>query len=184
MHSNKRARETHDPVTVSYPNGSGLVIRYPFINGTHFASKISHFQDIAQCISTMHDAGIVHGDIRGFNMLHPHPEPVPGGMTKSCLIDLDLCGHQKTRTAILQAMQILCLTIVFLDLAGRIILWTRSTIGKILVRQCHCTKCPAGGTRRSPIYGKNFVSICIRKAWSILLPLMSLLRATATFQLN
>jgi hypothetical protein len=62
--SRKRPFGTHDPATVSYPNGLVLVIRYNLINGTHFASKISHFQDIAQCISTMHDAGIVHGDIR------------------------------------------------------------------------------------------------------------------------
>ena len=50
-------------------------------------SKVCHFQSIARCISEMHIANIVHGDIRGFNMLHPSPGV---GRTESELIDFDL----------------------------------------------------------------------------------------------
>jgi hypothetical protein len=80
------------PETVSYPRGSVQIIKYEFVNGTHFASRVSHFQQIARCIEDMHKAGIVHGDIRGFNMLHPHPGPGPGRIQQSRLIDFDLCG--------------------------------------------------------------------------------------------
>jgi hypothetical protein len=88
----KRPNGEDDPETVPYPRGSILVIKYKFINGTHFASRASHFQAISRCISAMHEAGIVHADIRGFNMLHPHPVPVDGGIKSSRLIDFDLCG--------------------------------------------------------------------------------------------
>jgi hypothetical protein len=84
----KRPNGAYAPNTVSYPKGSVLVIKYKFVRGTHFASRASHFQEIATCIKSMHKKGIVHADIRGFNMLHP----VPGGIEKSCLIDFDLCG--------------------------------------------------------------------------------------------
>jgi hypothetical protein len=85
---------------VSYPKGSVLVIKYKFVNGTHFASRASHFQAVAQQIASMHAAGIVHADIRGFNMLHPHPhtEPVHDGILKSRLIDFDLCGSSRIDT--------------------------------------------------------------------------------------
>ena len=81
---------------VAYPDGSALIISYNFINGTPVASKASHFQSIARCISEMHLANIVHGDIRGFNMLHPTPG---GGITESMLIDFDLTSlsHEEDR---------------------------------------------------------------------------------------
>ena len=88
----KRSYGEDDPNTVSYPRGSVIVIKYKFVDGTHIASKVSHFREIAYCISCMHQAGIVHGDIRGFNMLHPHPEYKETGITKSQLIDFDLFG--------------------------------------------------------------------------------------------
>jgi tRNA A-37 threonylcarbamoyl transferase component Bud32 len=74
--------------------GSVLGIKHKFVRGTHSASKVSHFQEVARCITSMHEAGIVHGDIRCFNMLRPHPnsDPVPDRITRSCLIDFDLCG--------------------------------------------------------------------------------------------
>ena len=77
-----------------YPKGSILVIEYKFQNGTHYASRVSHFLDIAIAISGMHECEIVHGDIRGLNMLHPHPKPLPEaeGITKSILIDFDFSG--------------------------------------------------------------------------------------------
>ena len=82
-------------VAVPYGKGSVCVIRYRRVNGTHIASKVSHFRDIARCISEMHHAGIVHGDIRGFNMLHPHPHAVEtrGAISTSCLIDFDFSGN-------------------------------------------------------------------------------------------
>mmetsp|Transcript_14797 Transcript_14797/g.37254 ORF Transcript_14797/g.37254 Transcript_14797/m.37254 type:complete len:558 (-) Transcript_14797:822-2495(-) len=78
-----------------YPKGSILVIEYKFQNGTHYASRVSHFLDIAIAISGMHKCDIVHGDIRGLNMLHPHPTPLPEaeGITKSILIDFDFSGE-------------------------------------------------------------------------------------------
>jgi len=90
----KRERDSDPPTNVAYPRGSVVVIKYKFVAGTHFASKVSHFQQVARCITSMHEADIVHGDIRGFNMLHPHPSPntVSDAITRSCLIDFDLCG--------------------------------------------------------------------------------------------
>ena len=103
----KRARgsdsqKSHDsdspkfPSHTAYPRGSVLVIKYKHVKGTHYASRVSHFRDIADCISEMHAENTVHGDIRGFNMLHPYPpadnEEHKGGICKSLLIDFDLSG--------------------------------------------------------------------------------------------
>jgi hypothetical protein len=77
-----------DTKSVPYPRGSMLIIKYPLVKGTHFASKASNFQEIAACIASMHAVGLVHGDIRGFNILHP----VEGGIETSRLIDFDLSG--------------------------------------------------------------------------------------------
>jgi tRNA A-37 threonylcarbamoyl transferase component Bud32 len=79
--------------------GSVRIIRYKFVNGTHIASKVSHFHSIANCIKEMHQTGFMHGDVRGFNMLHPHPQHVAGqpsaGIKKSLLIDFDLSCKSK-----------------------------------------------------------------------------------------
>ena len=96
-------KRKHSPLLTPYPKGSILVIEYNFVNGTHYASRASHFRDIVERIFEMHnysekgeqgEQGLVHGDIRGFNMLHPHPEDneVEGGIKKSLLIDFDLSG--------------------------------------------------------------------------------------------
>lgn len=74
-----------------YPRGSVCIITYKFVNGTHYASRASHFLDIAKSIEAMHKEGVVHGDIRGFNMLHPHPD-AGIGKKESVLIDFDLSG--------------------------------------------------------------------------------------------
>eukprot|EP00980_Cylindrotheca_fusiformis_P019723 scaffold6894_cov73-Cylindrotheca_fusiformis.AAC.2 len=85
------------PDIVGYPKGSVLVIRYKYLEGTHFASKASHFEQVAKFIASMHKDGIIHGDVRGFNMLHPHPEPKQaGGIKQSRLIDFDLSGPSGT----------------------------------------------------------------------------------------
>jgi hypothetical protein len=94
----KRARDSDSPKSqshTSYPNGSVLVIKYAYVKGTHFASRVSHFLDIARCISEMHGENMVHGDVRGFNMLHPYPadsEEFKDGIEHSLLIDFDLSG--------------------------------------------------------------------------------------------
>jgi hypothetical protein len=88
----ERGDDNSPPKTVAYPRGSVRIIKYKFVNGTHFASKVSHFLQIAKCIEDMHKAGIIHGDVRGFNMLHPHPKFVVGQIEMSLLIDFDLCG--------------------------------------------------------------------------------------------
>jgi hypothetical protein len=95
----KRARDSDSPKFLShtaYPRGSVLVIKYKHVRGTHYASRVSHFRDIAVCISEMHAENTVHGDIRGFNMLHPYPpadnKEHKGGISKSLLIDFDLSG--------------------------------------------------------------------------------------------
>eukprot|EP00980_Cylindrotheca_fusiformis_P019395 scaffold6663_cov92-Cylindrotheca_fusiformis.AAC.3 len=80
---------------VPYPKGSVVVIRYDYLDGTHFASKASHFQQIAESLAAMHEADIIHGDVRGFNMLHPHPNPKDGQIIKSRLIDFDLSGSSQ-----------------------------------------------------------------------------------------
>jgi hypothetical protein len=80
-------------LSASYPKGSVLVLKYDFVNGGHFASKVSHFQAVAKCITSMHEAGILHSDVRGFNMLHP-VDGVHGGISTSRLIDFDLCGER------------------------------------------------------------------------------------------
>lgn len=85
--ANEIEYERHTP----YCKGSILVIEYEYQNGTHYASRVSHFLDIAVAISEMHECNIVHGDICGFNMLHPHPEAE--GITNSILIDFDLSGE-------------------------------------------------------------------------------------------
>eukprot|EP00978_Attheya_sp_CCMP212_P019115 scaffold53159_cov34-Attheya_sp.AAC.1 len=94
----KRGRGDDSPKIVLYPKGSVLVIKYDFVNGTHFASRVSHFEAIAEWITKMHKDGIIHGDIRGFNMLHPHPKSVPGGIEESLLIDFaTFAVHQTIR---------------------------------------------------------------------------------------
>ena len=97
-------REDGSAVSVlPYGNGSARIIMYNRVDGTHIASKVSHFYDIARSISDMHRAGFVHGDIRGFNMLHPHAVTHPQeqgqgsvavGISTSCLIDFDFSGRQ------------------------------------------------------------------------------------------
>jgi hypothetical protein len=73
-----------------YGKGAIVIIRYDYQDGIHVASKVSHFRDIAKIIETMHDSDFVHGDVRGFNMLHPHSEESLNGLKRSCLIDFDL----------------------------------------------------------------------------------------------
>eukprot|EP00980_Cylindrotheca_fusiformis_P022459 scaffold9316_cov90-Cylindrotheca_fusiformis.AAC.1 len=90
--SSKRQKVESGWERVPYPKGSVLVIRYKYLEGTHFAWKASHFEQIANCIASMHKDGIIHGDVRGFNMLHPHPEPKEGGIDQSRLIDFDFSG--------------------------------------------------------------------------------------------
>ena len=85
----KRYRGEDYDLTVSYPKGTVLVLRYGFVKGSHIATKASDFKAIAECIKSMHAVNIVHSDIRGFNMLHP----VSGGIQVSRLIDFDLCGQ-------------------------------------------------------------------------------------------
>ena len=79
----------------AYPKGSICIIKYKRVNGTHYASQASHFLDIATCISEMHERDIVHGDIRGFNMLHPYSRDknITDGIKKSLLIDFDFSGQ-------------------------------------------------------------------------------------------
>ena len=95
----KRPHDSDSPKYLSqteYPRGSVLVIKYKYVKGTHYASRVSHFREIACCISEMHGEDTVHGDIRGFNMLHPYPptdnEEHNGGISESLLIDFDLSG--------------------------------------------------------------------------------------------
>jgi len=107
---NKKRRRSGDPApsSVPYPQGSVRIIKYNYLHGTHYASKVSDFLAIAECISKMHKAGFVHGDVRGFNMLHPirnTAQPVdpndtqPAGsndtqsIKTSMIIDFDLCGR-------------------------------------------------------------------------------------------
>ena len=97
-HRKKKQKVTPSTAKTPYPWGSVRIIQYNYINGTHVASKVSHFRQIAEAIRKMHENGYVHGDIRGFNMLHPHPLPKDGenenGITESRLIDFDFSGKE------------------------------------------------------------------------------------------
>ena len=93
----KRGRgsnSTHGSSTVPYPKGSVRIIKYSYLHGTHFASKVSDFLNIAYAIAEMHKADIIHGDIRGFNMLHPIAGD-SNSLERSKIIDFDLCGTTK-----------------------------------------------------------------------------------------
>eukprot|EP00980_Cylindrotheca_fusiformis_P026312 scaffold15807_cov124-Cylindrotheca_fusiformis.AAC.1 len=48
-----------------------VVIKYDYADGSQFASNASHFLQIAKFVTSMHKAGIIHGEVRGFNVLHP-----------------------------------------------------------------------------------------------------------------
>jgi hypothetical protein len=65
-------------------NGDFLVIRVPFWEGTHDASNPSDLTPIVQFLQNLHAQGLVHGDIRCFNIVFN------GGEGK--LIDFDFGG--------------------------------------------------------------------------------------------
>jgi hypothetical protein len=60
--------------------------RYPFIDGSHTASKVFHFQILCHKVTKIHAEGYVYGDIRSSNIV----------FTKDSvfLIDFDLTGKQ------------------------------------------------------------------------------------------
>jgi hypothetical protein len=98
-HNQKKKQKLSLPEMQGTPYGLGsvVVIRYKYLKGTHVASKVSHFSAIASQIKEMHQQGIVHGDIRGFNMLHPFPDDDErsnnnDSLQESCVIDFDLSG--------------------------------------------------------------------------------------------
>jgi hypothetical protein len=79
---------------IECPHGSVVIIRCKYLRGTHEASKVSHFANIAEEIQKFHQQNMVHGDIRGFNMIHPYESENKrqNGVQRSCLIDFDLSG--------------------------------------------------------------------------------------------
>ena len=91
---------------LAYPDGTVCVISYRYFNGTHVASKLHHFLNIAEQIQQMHDAGYIHGDIRNFNMVHPwyqegiykenYSQPKEG-IKASTLIDFDFSCKEKQK---------------------------------------------------------------------------------------
>jgi hypothetical protein len=62
-----------------------LIIRLPYKNGTHRVTKPTDFIRIIKQLAKLHGHGLVHGDIRGFNVLFGEE----GG-----LIDFDLSGRE------------------------------------------------------------------------------------------
>jgi hypothetical protein len=62
------------------------VISYPLMDGSHHASRIQGFIDIAKELRGLHDKNICHGDIRAYNMLFCTAGP-------SHLLDFDFAGQ-------------------------------------------------------------------------------------------
>ena len=59
------------------------VIAHPFYEGSHVCSHIDQAIAVAIDLKNLHDAGFVHGDIRGLNVVFG---------SASCLIDFDFGG--------------------------------------------------------------------------------------------
>lgn len=96
--------------------GRLLVIAAPYYDGVHFATKPSHFLPIINSLEQLHQKGIVHGDIRAYNMVLKYDvsttgETVAAGRTStgndnlthvnSCegwLIDFDFGGKHDVVT--------------------------------------------------------------------------------------
>lgn len=66
-------------------NSDLVVLKYPFIEGCHTASTVGHFVSALSKIMELHEAGIIHGDIRASNLIFESN----GDCT---LIDFDLAG--------------------------------------------------------------------------------------------
>lgn len=67
--------------------GQICVLSVPFREGTHVATKLSQFVPILDHLLHLHNHGMVHGDIRAYNMIFGCDQ-----QSKSWLIDLDFGG--------------------------------------------------------------------------------------------
>ena len=63
------------------------VVRYKMVTGTHEASRVGDFRWVVLTLLAMHKAGVVHGDIRGHNIVFA------GDDTR--VIDFDYVGEDK-----------------------------------------------------------------------------------------
>jgi hypothetical protein len=69
------------------------VIATPFRPGKHFAQKPEAFIPVIEALEKLHDKGLVHGDIRGFNVVFHEGISKPKGY----LIDFDFGGQHQSR---------------------------------------------------------------------------------------
>jgi len=71
-----------------------VLLKYPFLEGSHTPSLVGHFLSIKAQITVLHGANLVHGDIKLANLLFSFED----GKAIGFLIDMDLVGiHNKTR---------------------------------------------------------------------------------------
>lgn len=64
-----------------------VLLKYPYIEGTHYATDVRQFIAAIENLSSLHGEDIIHGDIRAFNMVFSE-----GSCT---FIDYDFAGHSK-----------------------------------------------------------------------------------------
>ena len=140
--SPRKKRRIGDNTTTRVPSdatpyllGSALVIRYNKIEGSHFASDAKNFQDIAEALVKLHAQGLVHGDIRGLNMVFPEGE---NGASR--FIDFDFTGVAEVDRHPLVGMLSSCP--MFSEVGGdkRVGIWSRSTTGRTSLVSCHSTE--------------------------------------------
>jgi hypothetical protein len=83
----------------------------------------------------MPDAGFVPGDVRGFTMLHHHPEEKLNSKKQPYLIDFDISGiHQKT--SIHLVFHVKFQRELIQEAANRANVWNLSMIGRNSAPQC------------------------------------------------
>ena len=68
-----------------------VVIAYPMVEGTHQPSQVSHFIGLIEQVQALHADGMVHGDLRLYNVVF-----CEGGKTQ--LIDFDFSGRKAVKS--------------------------------------------------------------------------------------
>jgi hypothetical protein len=69
-----------------FQTSCGTMIRYPFIEGKHFAENAQQFLNVLEQLKKFHSKGLVYGDLRRRNILFHH--------IHSTLIDFDFLGKK------------------------------------------------------------------------------------------
>lgn len=78
-------------VVLNECNGQLIIIKYPFLPGTHVPRRLVQFFRIIENLVRVHNEGWVHGDVRLANMVFGNDEE------SGTLIDFDLSGPRSVR---------------------------------------------------------------------------------------